>query len=293
MDVSIIIVNYNTRDLLKQCIESIIKHTQNIVFEIIVVDNASSDGSQQMIKEVFSEIILIENQENFGFGRANNLGSKYAKGNFLFFLNSDTMLIENSIKKMYDFFSDNDKILKIGVLGCLLIDENGNPNFSGHQFSTPTLIIKENLFLIINTVTSGLLNIIFNRIINKIKKSSKSKQIEEINRTYSEVDFVVGADMLIRRDLFHSMRGFDECFFMYFEETDLELNLYRKGYRNFIYNRTKIIHLEGASSGGGKTMSTKQRIIFHKSKIYYIKKNFRKHFFLVKFIDRIALRLQI
>jgi GT2 family glycosyltransferase len=101
MDVSITIVNYNTKDLLKQCIESVFEKTQDVEFEIIVVDNASSDGSQQMVKELFPKVTLIESPENLGFGRANNLGNKVAKGKYLFILNSDTILIENSIYNKY------------------------------------------------------------------------------------------------------------------------------------------------------------------------------------------------
>ena len=292
MDVSIIIVSFNTKDLLKQCIESIYEYTKDIDFEIIVVDNASSDGSQQMVKEVFPTVTLIESPENLGFGKANNLGSKYAKGEFLFFLNSDTIFIENSIKKLYDFFLENEKVLKIGVLGGLLVDEKGNQNTAWHQFSTPNTINNENIIFIINTLTHKLSSII-TIITKKIKKASHSSQAKEINKMYLAVDFVLGADMLMRKDLFDTVHGFDECYFMYFEETDLQLNLFRKGYKNYIYNSTKIIHLEGASSGGGKLMSNKQRIIFHKSKINYMKKFFCKQYLFFKFLDKIALNLQI
>ena len=101
--VSIIIVNYNTKQLTLNCLKSIYEYTKDIDFEIIVVDNASSDGSVEAIRESFPIVNVIGSNENLGFGRANNLGAKYAQGKYLFLLNSDTLLIENSIKKLYDF----------------------------------------------------------------------------------------------------------------------------------------------------------------------------------------------
>ena len=94
MDVSIIIVNYNTKELTLQCLNSIFKQTIKIEYEIIVVDNASVDGSQKIIKEYYPKVILIENKENFGFGIANNIGAKYAQGKYLFFLNSDNITLK-------------------------------------------------------------------------------------------------------------------------------------------------------------------------------------------------------
>ena len=114
--VSIIIINYNTKLLTLDCLKSIYQHTKDIDFEVIVVDNASSDGSAEAIRESFPIVKVIEPNENLGFGRANNLGAKYAKGEYLFLLNSDTLLIENSIKKLYDFYIENEEKLHIGVL---------------------------------------------------------------------------------------------------------------------------------------------------------------------------------
>jgi len=292
MEVSIIIVNYNTKNLLKKCIESIYQYTKDIEFEIIVVDNASTDGSQQMIKDVFPIIILIESPKNLGFGKANNLASKYAKGVFLFFLNSDTILIENSIKKLHEFFLENEEELKIGVLGCNLIDENGNQNNTWHQFPTPNTAIKENFISIVSVLTFRLLKII-NTIRKKYTKNILILAEKKVDNTNFGIGFVVGADMFMRKSLFDIVGGFDERFFLYFEETDLQLNLFRKGYRNYIDNNTKIIHLEGASSSKNKIMPNKQRKLYHKSKIYYFKKNFRSQYLLVKSLDKIMLYFQV
>ena len=108
------------------CIRSIYKYTKDIDFEVIVVDNASSDNSVEAIRESFPIVNVIEPKENLGFGRANNLGAKYAQGEYLFLLNSDTLLIENSIKKLYDFYTENQEKLHIGVLGCTFVDKDLN-----------------------------------------------------------------------------------------------------------------------------------------------------------------------
>ena len=106
MDVSIIIVNYNTKKLIKNCINSIYKHTKDVDFEIIVSDNGSVDGSVEMIKSEFPNVILIENNANLGFGAANNRGLKIAKGKYIFYLNSDTVLLNNAVKYFFDYWEN-------------------------------------------------------------------------------------------------------------------------------------------------------------------------------------------
>ena len=135
--VSIIIVNYNTKELTLNCIGSIIEFTINLRYEIIVVDNSSCDGS--------CEAIIVESNTNLGFGKANNLGAKYANGEFLFFLNSDCLLIENTIKKMHDYFEIN-KNTNIGAIGCILLDKEKKINTSYQRFPTPHFLVKDMLF---------------------------------------------------------------------------------------------------------------------------------------------------
>ena len=128
MDVSIIIVNYNTKQLLKDCLNSIYEHTENISFEVIVSDNGSKDGSIEMLKAEFPQVILIENNANLGFGKANNKGLAIAKGKYIFYLNSDTILLNNAVKLFFDYFEENGKKENIGALGCNLLDKQGNIN---------------------------------------------------------------------------------------------------------------------------------------------------------------------
>ena len=125
MDVSIIIVNYNTKDLLKECIDSIYEQTKEITFEIIVSDNGSSDGSIEMLKNYFPSVIIIENNANLGFGAANNRGLKIAHGKYIFYLNSDTVLLNNAVKCFFDFWEQASDKDSIGAIGANLLNENG------------------------------------------------------------------------------------------------------------------------------------------------------------------------
>lgn len=259
--VSIIIINYNTKLLTLDCLKSIYQHTKDIDFEVIVVDNASSDGSVEAIRESFPIVKVIEPNENLGFGRANNLGAKDAKGEYLFLLNSDTLLIENSIKKLYDFYIENEEKLHIGVLGCTLVDKDLNLIHSGGDFPTIWRYIFDNPL----------------RVLNKIFKTNKSTFKKfSYNDTLTKVDMVTGADMFLSKKSFDKVGGFDERFFLYYEETDMEYKLMKLGYSHYITNITKIIHLEG----GSMNYSNWKRKIVQNSQTLYFKLNHSKFFLL-------------
>src|SRR5258706_1248185 len=135
IDLSIVIVSFNTRDFLKKCIESIEKTSKNFTYEVIVVDNASSDNSVNTIKENFKNVILIENKENLGFSKANNLGVKNTSGRYVLFLNSDTEVYENALLTMIEFM---DKTKDAGGATCKLIMPNGTIDDASHRgFPTP------------------------------------------------------------------------------------------------------------------------------------------------------------
>lgn len=266
MDVSIIIVNYNTKDLIKNCLNSIFEQTVGVKFEVIIIDNASVDGSQQMIKEKFPQITLIENEGNLGFGKANNLGAKIAKGKYLFFLNSDCLLIENTIKAFYDFMERNNIDGSIGVVGALLYDKAMKLNTSYHKF--PTITSELNWIIVF------LFNKLFFPSIDPPKTYNYSQ-----SQFSNEVDFISGADLFILKKIFDELNGFDEQFFLFYEETDLQKRMSTIGLKRIILRNQKIIHLEGHSS---KTSSTtlKSAIIFRDSLYKY----FRKHFHFISYI---------
>lgn len=247
IDVSIIIVNYNTAELLKDCINSIHEKTKDIIYEIIVVDNDSTDNSVEIVKKKFPNVKLIESDKNLGFGRANNLGAGHAKGKYLFLLNTDTLLINNSIKILFDFF---EAYPKTGVAGGNLYHKNLKPNFS-YAKNFPSLW---NIFL----------------YRSQIKKLYTNKR-DIFNHTgkAKKVAFIIGADFFIKRELFNQLHGFDPDFFMYVEDCELSYRIHKLGYDSISVPESKIVHLQGRSS------NTDQKLRMEiKNYILYFKKHY-------------------
>ena len=269
LDVSIIIVNYNTRELIKNCIQSINTHTKNIKFEIIVSDNGSSDGSVEMIKNNFPQVILIENHENIGFGAANNRGGDVAKGKYLFYLNSDTLLLNNAVKYFFDYWEYAENKEQIGALGANLLDKNGRvihsygvfPNYKNEI----KRLLKNNVAITINKLFS-----IFHI------PNIHSKKIN-FERCVGNVDYVTGADLFIRNSEY---ARFDERFFLYYEETDLQWKLALNHFDRVIIAGPRIIHLEGGSNTVKKERLDRyisfsgQHILL--SRLVWFKKNYYK-----------------
>jgi GT2 family glycosyltransferase len=247
LDVSIIIVNYNTSDLIIECIESIKKHTTGLKYEIIVVDNNSIDNSVKTIEYKFKDVIVIPLEKNLGFGVANNIGAKHSKADYIFLLNSDTLLMNNAISILIDFMRNSD-FSNVGTCGGNLYKSNGTPNFS-YSTNFPSLI---NIFLYRSRLSK-----IFNQDVFNYTNSVK------------EVSLIIGADLLINRKLFNKIAGFDEAFFMYIEDGDLQYRLYKMGYKMYSVPTAKIYHLQGASSN--TYFKLKMEIIGY---IIYFKKHF-------------------
>ncbi len=249
MDVSVIIVNYNTRKLLAECIETIYKLTKDIRFEVIVVDNNSSDGSKEYINKLYPQVTWVNSSRNIGFGQANNLGCSLASGKYLFLLNSDTLLLNNAIKIFYDYAEIHTDD-QIGVLGCWLLDGDGNINNSSGRFPTP---INEIYYLL-----------------DKLRLKKETQQVG----TIVDVDYIIGADMFMRRDIFEDFEGFDPKFFMYYEETDLQYRIAKAGYIRRVINRPQIIHIEGGSFTN-KGLTYNRYIMALNSYKYYINKHYK------------------
>ena len=227
MDVSIIIVNYNTKELLLNCLSSVIKETKNINYEIIVVDNNSCDNSVNKIRENFPQVKIIQLSDNIGFGRANNQGIKIANGKYIFCLNPDTLLISNAVKILFDFLEQNQNA---GAVGGNLFDKNMKPAYSfGYGDDIISLFFRK-------TILKWVYRSEFKRIKNYEKNRDKTK-IQEVNN-------VTGADLMIRKSVLDEVGCFNENFFMYFEETELETRIRRAGYKIFFVPESKIIHLE-------------------------------------------------
>lgn len=228
IELSIIIVNYNTYNLVCQCIDSIYKYTDKILFEIIVVDNNSPNREIEKLNEIYPQVKLILNDNNSGFGVANNIGSKAANGKYLFLLNSDTIVIDNSIYNLYKFIEENKNV---GACGGNLCDTNLKPASSFTRIM-PSILADVDYF--------------FNNIYSKFLYG------KNLNYCYGESPILIhgnisGADLMIAKHVFDELNGFDENFFMYYEETDLLFRMRDKNYQTYIVPSSKIIHLEGAS----------------------------------------------
>lgn len=252
MDVSVIIVNYNTKQLLYDCLKSIYTQTKEITFEVIVSDNGSVDGSIEMIKEKFPKVIIVENKENLGFGKANNIAAKNARGKYLFFLNSDTLLLNNAIKL---FFDEAEACEEERILASWLLDINREIAISYGFFTT----FYKHCFMELYTYFPGVL---------KLRRLFIRKKNRKCQKTSLRVDFVSGADLFISTNVFSRLKGFDPHIFMYYEDDDLCRRAAEIGCKSFIIESPEIVHLEGKSSNN----SIKKMMIKEKSFLYYLKK---------------------
>lgn len=228
VQVSVIIVTYNTLEITRQCIDSLYGHTEGIGFEVIVVDNASSDGTRQAL-ENDSRIRYIYSSENLGFGRANNLGMQAANGKYLFLLNSDTILLNNALKILYDAAESYGG--RLGVMGTILLDRQERPAHSFGRFITTGNSLSEPIVRAYGRLTG--------------KKSEIYNP--EIPESAIGVEYVSGADMFLPREIFELTGGFDPDFFMYSEDTEWQYRIAQMGYDRVIIPEPRIIHLEGAS----------------------------------------------
>lgn len=261
MDVSVIIVSYNTKEVIRNCIRSIYNQTEDVEFEVIAVDNASEDGSVQMIRDEFPEVIIIENSKNIGFGCANNVGAAKARGNYLFFLNPDCLLLNNAVFMFYQFIVKNNKDGSIGALGGILLDNNMNVTSSYQKFPR----ILDTIYYYLKDYSNAILR----------KPTKQNWRINYIKSTDSmiEVEFVSGADLFVPARIFQLLNGFDENFFLYFEETDLQKRMEYIDLKRFIIKEPQIIHLQGVSFDR-KERSLKAGILFKDSMYKYFKKHY-------------------
>lgn len=257
MDVSIIIVNYNTQEITSNCIQSIIDRTEEILYEIIIIDNASTDDSLECFEKKYHSLILIKNKLNIGFGAACNQGLEIARGKYSFFLNSDTLLENNAIKMFFDFCETNMPKIKFGVIGSLLLDINENLNQSFDTFLSPKRALWDLFYPYLVRL----------KLINK-----KQHQKVIFEKGYLAVDYIIGADMFVNTNLVRTYNGFDPIFFMYYEETDLQYRLFSNGYNSLLIEGPQIIHLEGSSEN--KKSNNKQLILNH-SVFKYLRKHYR------------------
>ncbi|WOD43247.1 glycosyltransferase family 2 protein [Hwangdonia lutea] len=248
MKLSVVILNYNVRYFLELCLKSVRAAVADIEAEIIVVDNNSEDDSCNMVKARFPEVKLIQNQENLGFSKGNNIGVSQAKGKYLCILNPDTVVAEDTFIKMLDYAQSKEKL---GIVGCKLI--NGAGEFLPES--------KRNIPYV-------------NAAFKKLLGNSKSYYANHLNENETgKVDVLVGAFMLIKREVYHAVNGFDEDYFMYGEDIDLSYKMLKAGYQNYYFGDTTVIHFKGESTLRDKYYV---RRFYGAMQIFYIK-HFKKN----------------
>jgi GT2 family glycosyltransferase len=255
MKLSVIILNYNVRYFLEQCVLSVQSAIQNLDAEIIVVDNNSSDDSCAMIKQRFPNVILIENAANSGFPKGNNIGVAQAKGEYLCILNPDTVVAEDTFEKALAFAQSKSDL---GILGVKLIDGTGNflPE-SKRGIPSPFVAF---------TKVTGLY-----KLSNAFGKYYASHLKE--NET-GKVEILVGAFMLMQRETYLEVGGFDENCFMYSDDIDLSYMVLKTGRSNYYFPETSVIHYKGESTVKDGLYMKRFREAMH----FFYNKHFRVSF---------------
>lgn len=252
---SVIIVNYNVKHFIEQCLFSVLQAAQNLSVEVFVVDNNSVDGSVTLIKEKFPQVILIENKENTGFSVANNQAIKQATGEYILLLNPDTVVQEDTFVKVISFM---DLHPLAGGLGVKMLDGQGNFAPESKR-GLPTPLVA------------------FYKMFGLAKLFPKSKRFGKYHLSYlpqdeiNEIEVISGAFMLIRKAVLDKIGMLDETFFMYGEDIDLSYRIIQAGYKNYYYPETQIIHYKGESTKRG---SVNYVLIFYKAMAIFAKKHF-------------------
>jgi len=223
MDISIIIVNWNVREFLDRCLNSIFFYLKSREFEVIVVDNASSDGSVEMVKRKFSQIKLIINKENYGFAKACNQGIKIAHGRYLFFLNPDSEVTNNTYDQVINFMESHSEV---GVAGCYLYYPDRRIQTSFYRFTSLANLLGRALLLYSFLPRNALTGPLFSDYL----------------RSNRSIGRVCGGAMVVRREAFEEVELFDESFFLYYEDEDLCYRMRQKGWKIAPIPDTKIIH---------------------------------------------------
>ncbi|OGH39327.1 MAG: hypothetical protein A3B44_02295 [Candidatus Levybacteria bacterium RIFCSPLOWO2_01_FULL_38_21] len=287
MDLSIIIISYNTKDFLKKCTSSIKRTTKNLNYEIIVVDNASLDNSLNMLKEQFPEVITIASKENIGFSKANNLGVEKSKGKYILFLNPDTVVYKETLLNMVKFMDGHKDV---GAATCKLVMPNGKLDDASHRgFPNPW-----NSFCYF----SGL---------SKMFPSSKlfggyNLSWLNLSKTH-EIDACAGAFMIVRREAGEKIGWWDEDYFFYGEDLEFCFRLKEAGWKIYFVPSISVLHYKGVSGGIKKVskeittanIETKKRATawrFDAMEIFYRKHYQNKYPFFLTWLVNLGINLK-
>lgn len=274
MDISIIIVSWNTRQLLDNCLDSIYKETKKINFEIFVVDNASSDRSAEMVKEKYPQVQLVENKKNAGFAAANNQALKHASGRYILFLNPDTIILDNALDKGVEMM---DARPEVSILGA----NTFNSDMTRQKTVAPDPSLLSQIFLLA-------------KLRHLFPKSKIIKKYQRFDFDYSKETLInghtQGSFILIKKDVLDKIGSFDEKFFIWFEEVDLCFRARQRGYKILYSPEVKIIHYGGESFK--QVMTFKKQLMYNQSLLYYFWKNKPKwQYFVLKLFEMPSLLL--
>jgi GT2 family glycosyltransferase len=255
IDISISIVSYNTRDLLRACLQSLEARHVEVELEIIVVDNGSTDGSAEMVRAEFPKVLLIDAGENLGYGRANNLGLKHANGRHFFVLNSDTEVQPGALRALVDFLDDHPQA---GAVTAQLILPDGSIQ--------PSCATDPNLMKVFWEQTY------LDRLFPNNKITGGYTMTHWNYDDVREVEQVAGAAVVIRREAWQQIGGFDPAFFMYFEDTDLCIRLRKAGWSIWFLPDARVHHKVGASSDKDWQLRARMVSSLNWSRYYYFSK---------------------
>ncbi len=254
MDLSIIIVSWNVKELLKKCLASIYQSQGSFSFEVFVVDNASADGTAAMVSREFSMVKLIANQKNAGFSRANNQAIKEASGEYILLLNPDTEVFPDTLERSLAFMRSRERC---GIMGCRILNPDNTLQPSVRRF--PTFLP---IFLMLLKLP---------KIFPRLKAINSYLARDFDYEQTKEVDQLEGAFMILRREVFNKIGLLDEKFFTWFEEVDLCRRAKNSGYGIYYFSEARIIHHGGQSFAQEGTL--KKQIIFFTSAFRYLFKH--------------------
>lgn len=246
MDISIIIVNWNTKKLLIDCLSSVFETVKDISMEIWLVDNASSDGSVDAVKSAYPSVNIIQNRKNLGFAAANNRALKKMQGQYALLLNTDTVLTKGAVENLYDFMENNNDA---GMACGQLLNQDGSKQNSIANFP-------------------GILSLFCNESLLQILFPEKFPGKRREYKDPVEVDSCIGACLMVRKKAMDDVGLLDENYFFFFEETDWAYRIKQAGWRIYFVPSAKIFHFQGQSVGH----NVKSRIMFYRSRYFYFKK---------------------
>lgn len=257
---SIIIINWNSVEYLKKCLQSIYCQNNNLDFEVIVVDNASYDGCDEFIRNEFPQVEFIQSKENVGFARANNLGYEYSSGRNLLFLNPDTEILDSAINKMYSYL---ESLTDVGAVGCKLLNTD---------LSVQTSCIQP-----FPTILNQALDVEYLKLKFPKLKLWGITPLFFNDGNPEEVEVISGACIMTKRDVFEKIGMFSTDYFMYSEDVDLCYKIWQAGYKAYYINDAEIIH-HGSGSSGKKQDNYFSILSMKESRMKFLKKTRSKFY---------------